>query len=204
MPGLPWRDRAAQWVAVTRGGHGEGPYLGFDTSIYPGDDNMRTWLEHAGYHWVGFYLPAPCHKDASWQGKRSTLESMGWGLAVLYVGQQTWGRTRSGGNHHLLDESRERRRGRVDADDAIARTAVEGFPPGTAIFLDIERMEQVPNAMRDYYVAFRRRPRPSLRTKRRKELVAVSWSCVLQMNGRGRPSTPRGQSRTSTPHFRYG
>ena len=140
----------------------KGPYPGFDTSVYPGDGNMRAWLEHAGYHWVGFYLPAPCHKDASWQGKRSTLESMGWGLAVVYVGQQTWGRTPRAGarvptgtscSTNLLSEDR----GRVDADDAIARTAAEGFPPGPAIFLDLERMERVPNAMRDYYVAWTER-----------------------------------------------
>src|SRR5215207_2671446 len=47
-----------------------GPYLGFDTSIYPGDAAMTSWREHAGYDWVGFYLPAPCHKDDSWSGKR--------------------------------------------------------------------------------------------------------------------------------------
>jgi hypothetical protein len=70
-----------------------GSYLGFDTSIYPGDDAMRSWRKHAKYDWVGYYLPAPCHKDGSWQGKRATLEAMGWGVAVVYVGQQTWGRT---------------------------------------------------------------------------------------------------------------
>ena len=70
-----------------------GPYLGFDTSIYPGDIAMQAWREHAGYDWVGFYLPAPCHKDDSWTGKRETIERMGWGVAVVYVGQQTWGRT---------------------------------------------------------------------------------------------------------------
>ena len=69
-----------------------GPYPGFDTNLYPGDDAMRAWRDHAGYHWVGYYLLAPCHKDGSWQGKRDMLESMGWGVAVVYVGQQTWGR----------------------------------------------------------------------------------------------------------------
>ena len=63
-----------------------GPYLGFDTSEYPGDAAMQTWREHAGYDWVGYYLQAPCHKDASWTGKRDTLETMGWGMAVIYVG----------------------------------------------------------------------------------------------------------------------
>jgi hypothetical protein len=139
-----------------------GPYPGFDTSIYPGDDTMQAWREHAGYHWVGYYLPAPCHKDGSWRGKRDTLETMGWGLAVVYVGQQTWGRTpnprarvssRATCSTNLVSGAR----GRLDADDAIARTMAEGFPVGTAIFLDIEHMERVPNAMRDYYVAWTER-----------------------------------------------
>jgi glycoside hydrolase-like protein len=139
-----------------------GPYLGFDTSDYPGDGAMATWREHAGYDWVGYYLQAPCHKDASWSGKRDTLEAMGWGMAVVYVGQQTWGKTpRATGRTsrgttcaaNLVNSAQ----GRLDADDAIARTMAEGFPSGTAIFLDLERMNSVPNAMREYYLAWTER-----------------------------------------------
>src|SRR5256885_3853436 len=72
----------------------DGPHLGFDTFAYPGDDAMRAWLTaDKPYRWVGYYLSAPCHQDSSWQGKRPTLSSMGCGMAVIYVGQQTWGRT---------------------------------------------------------------------------------------------------------------
>lgn len=64
---------------------------GFDTSIYPGDAAMSAWLKPGSpYEWVGYYLQAPCHRDPSWMGKRVTLTSMGWGLAVLFVGQQTF------------------------------------------------------------------------------------------------------------------
>ena len=74
-----------------------GRHLGFDTYQYPGDDVMRAW--HASgspYEWVGYYLPAtPCHKGTTWAGKRERLTGMGWGLAVIYVGQQTWGATPS-------------------------------------------------------------------------------------------------------------
>jgi len=71
-----------------------GRHLGFDTSKYPGDDAMQAWRDDGSYEWVGYYLPsAPCHRDTSWSGKRETLSQMGWGLAVVYVGQQTWGRT---------------------------------------------------------------------------------------------------------------
>jgi hypothetical protein len=139
-----------------------GPYLDFDTSEYPGDGAMQTWREHAGYDWVGYYLQAPCHKDASWSGKRDTLEAMGWGMAVVYVGQQTWGKTPRANSRtargatcaaNLVSSTQ----GRVDANDAIARTMAEGFPSGTAIFLDLEHMNSVPNAMRDYYLAWTER-----------------------------------------------
>lgn len=64
---------------------------GFDSYVYPGDDAMRAWRAPASpYRWVGYYLPAPCHRDTSWSGKRATLSALGWGIAVLYVGQQTW------------------------------------------------------------------------------------------------------------------
>jgi hypothetical protein len=64
---------------------------GFDTSIYPGDAAMQAWARPGSpYEWVGYYLQAPCHRDPSWMGKRQTLTAMGWGLAVLYVGQQTF------------------------------------------------------------------------------------------------------------------
>ena len=172
-----------------------GPHLGFDTFAYPGDDAMRAWLTaDKPYRWVGYYLSAPCHSDDSWEGKRDTLSSMGWGMAVIYVGQQTWGRTpgqkiavtryvtkrvkhtvrtRSGKRVvryvnkkvpvRALVSPRASRgsscstqfvgaaRGVQDARDAIAKTASEGFASGTVIFLDLERMDVVPKAMRDYY-----------------------------------------------------
>jgi hypothetical protein len=178
----------------------EGPHLGFDTFSYPGDDAMRAWLTaDKPYRWVGYYLPAPCHNDDSWEGKRETLTKMGWGMAVIYVGQQTWGRTpgqkiavtryitkrvkqvktRNGKRVvryvnkrvpvRVLVTPRASRgascstqfvsaaRGTADANDAIAKTAAEGFARGTVIFLDIERMEAVPKAMRDYYRAWTER-----------------------------------------------
>ena len=70
-----------------------GRHMGFDTGTYPGDAAMRAWRSGgAPYEWTGYYLPAPCHQDEGWSGKRATLTSMGYGLAVIYVGQQTWGR----------------------------------------------------------------------------------------------------------------
>jgi Rv2525c-like, glycoside hydrolase-like domain len=68
-------------------------HLGFDTNVYPGDKAMDAWRRSGDYEWVGYYLSAPCHKDDSWAGKRAHLVSNGWGLAVIYVGQQTWGQS---------------------------------------------------------------------------------------------------------------
>jgi len=142
-----------------------GTYLGFDTHSYPGDAKMRAWRNapNAPYDWVGYYLPgAPCHKSKSWQGKRDTLTKMGWGLAVVYVGQQTWNRTprrvtpaqlanlkRRGTacNADLLSADR----GAQEALDAISKTQAEGFARGSVVFLDIERTETMPAQMRDYY-----------------------------------------------------
>jgi len=139
-----------------------GPFRGFDTDQYPGDSIMHVWRETDEYQWVGYYLPAPCHNDSSWSGTRARLEQMGWGTAVIYVGQQTWGRTTRPG-HNLGDASSCRAnllsvaRGTMDADDAIARADSEGFAAGTVIFLDIEHMNVVPTAMRDYYKAWTER-----------------------------------------------
>ncbi len=192
-------------------------HLGFDTGIYPGDETMRVWRATAPYKWVGYYLPAPCHKDDSWSGKRAELDSMGWGMAVIYVGQQTWSgvpakhstaykttyRTKTVTKYVnkrvktyvknkktgkrtakyvtkrvatkvkarvpvrtavrvAFDESKHgvmscqrnlvtASRGTLEAADAVARTRAEGFPRGTVVFLDVERMQVTPQAMRDYY-----------------------------------------------------
>lgn len=144
----------------------EGTYPGFDTNEYPGDDIMKKWLDAGPYRWVGYYLPAPCHKDPSWSGKRVLLEQMGWGLAVVYVGQQTWDQSiarvpRVDPLTVPLDKCGRELvsgpRGRLEADDAIRRTQAEGFPRGSVIFLDIERMELMPPRMRDYYKEWTRR-----------------------------------------------
>jgi hypothetical protein len=169
---------------------------GFDTGEYPGDEAMRAWRQgNSPYEWTGYYLPSPCHPDAGWSGKRATLTGMGYGLAVLYVGQQTWGR-KPGAPHFIpvqvarkvrvrVGHGRRRHtvtrtvthtvmrkapppssdatcnadfvsgaRGMVEGADAARRTAAEGFAPGTVVFLDLERMDFLHQAMRDYYGAW--------------------------------------------------
>ncbi|MHB1224308.1 MAG: glycoside hydrolase domain-containing protein [Gemmatimonadaceae bacterium] len=139
----------------------DGRHLGFDTHSYPGDRAMRTWKATAPYEWVGYYLPAPCHADESWSGTRQKLEDMGWGTAVIYVGQQTWQgirqpsratveRARRDGTLRCHSSLVDAGQGTTEAGDAVARTAAEGFAEGTVIFLDIEYMDRTTTAMRDY------------------------------------------------------
>lgn len=139
----------------------DGRHLGFDTHSYPGERAMRVWKESAPYEWVGYYLPAPCHADESWSGTRQTLADMGWGTAVIYVGQQTWqgipkpsratvDRARRDGTLRCHSSLVTASQGTAEAADAVARTAAEGFVEGTVIFLDIEYMDRTPPEMHDY------------------------------------------------------
>ena len=54
---------------------------------------MSAWRFPASpYHWVGYYLAAPCHRDVTWMGRYSRVTSLGWGTLLIYVGQQDWAR----------------------------------------------------------------------------------------------------------------
>jgi hypothetical protein len=92
-------------------------------------------------------------------GTRPTLERLGWGTAVLYVGQQLWENDTVPGSptgapvvcsRTLLTAEQ----GSRDAADAISRTLAEGFAPGSTVFLDVERMSRVPPEMAAYYRAW--------------------------------------------------
>ena len=148
-----------------QGGRHNGRYVGFDTDVYPGDGAMLAWRhDESPYQWVGYYLTAPCHKDVSWAGKRATLTEMGWGLAVIYVGQQIWDVTATRSRRRRWRDRRTATqcsrtlvtaaRGTAEAKDAIEKTLTEGFPLGTTVFLDLEHMDAIPQAMRDYYRAW--------------------------------------------------
>jgi hypothetical protein len=148
-------------------------YPGFDIWRYPGDAAMQAWREASPYRWVGYYLPAPCHRDSSWAGRREALDRMGWGVAVLYVGQQVFegepppdstAATPVVCSRTLLTEAQ----GRRDAADAVARMAAEGFAPGTVVFLNVERSETLPAEMGAYYRA---------------------WTAGVLADGRYRPGT---------------
>ena len=131
---------------------------GFDTRDYPGDAVMRGWFGSSPYRWVGYYLPAPCYTGTTWSGKRDELHGIGWGFAVLFVGEQDWramgGAPETGApavenprcsSAHLTAEQ-----GRTHADAAAAAAADDGFPANTIIFLDVERVNSVSPELETY------------------------------------------------------
>lgn len=142
-------------------GPAQAVYPGFDTSLYPGDEAARLWRDQSPYEWIGYYLPAPCHRETSWVGTRERLAAMGWGFAILYVGQQAFEGSAppdsaSGSpiicSRTLLTEAQARR----DAREAADQAQREGFARGSVIFQDIESMRVIPDSMRAYYAAWQR------------------------------------------------
>jgi hypothetical protein len=114
---------------------------------------MQTWMRESPYVWVGYYIQSPCYAGAAWTGNRAALEAQGWGLAVLYVGQQAPGAAATtsivaGPDCGKKPLSREQ--GEADGDQAVAIASADGFPRGTTIFLDVERSDPLPPALTDY------------------------------------------------------
>ena len=140
---------------------------GFDTRTHPGDDVMRRWRSASPYRWVGYYLPAPCHTGTSWVGKRQDLRDGGWGIAILYVGEQDWpdaaasdvGRADSVASEEPTGERCTRtnlsgRQGTADGADAAQAAAAEGFAEGSVVYLDVERVDAVSDSLAAYVGAW--------------------------------------------------
>lgn len=131
---------------------------GFDTRTYPGADAMRAWRDASPYRWVGFYLDAPCFTDTSWRSRRAEIEGMGWGTAVIFVGEQDWasmGRADATSPPDSVPERCASRRlsraqGASDAAAAVRAAQTEGFSAGTAIYLDVERVDSVSLRLAEY------------------------------------------------------
>jgi hypothetical protein len=115
---------------------------GFDRDVYPGDALMQTLISTTNFKFCGYYLhPAPSHSDGSWMGKRTFLTGLGWGLAPIYVGQQTTGP----GSHNPSAAQ-----GTTDGSDAAALMASEGFPAGSYVYLDLENGPPLPQVLSNY------------------------------------------------------
>jgi hypothetical protein len=169
----PWRALGGLLTAVALGGCATGGMAGtprvggvpgFDTRTYPGDGVMRQWQESSPYRWVGYYLAAPCHPRSTWTGRRQALSAMGWGFAVLYVGEQDWsavanppagpGATPADGPPRCTHTNLTTERGTADGADAAAQAAGEGFEAGTVVFLNVERVDSVSAALAGYVTAW--------------------------------------------------
>lgn len=129
-------------------------FPGFDTREYPGDAAMAQWRARSPYRWVGYYLSAPCYTGTSWTGKREVLGKMGWGTAVLYVGEQDWPAgdepPTNGAPTRCTRSNVNAERGAADGTAAAAAARAEGFPARAVIYLDIERADTVTAAMAAY------------------------------------------------------
>jgi hypothetical protein len=105
-------------------------FAGFDSSVFPGTDEM-SWLKtNTNLSWCGYYLgPAPSHSSTVWMGQRPALQAAGWGIAPVYVGQQI-----NGPGRHSVSGPQ----GTVDGQDAVQLLTGDGFAAGTCVYLDLE------------------------------------------------------------------
>ena len=181
---LPFASAVIAFVVMACGDHHAtaptppGPvtyagYPGFDIGVYPGDATLTAWRSPASpYRWVGYYLAAPCHRDTTWMGQYAKVTALGWGTAVLYVGQQDWSAipdliplfdrdvadvpavaataTAVTCSASLLTTSQ----GSAEAADAVTKAAGEGVPAGSTIFLDVEYVTAVSPSLTNYISAW--------------------------------------------------
>ena len=132
---------------------------GFDTRIYPGDAVMRTWKQASPYEWVGYYLPSPCQTGTTWVGRRESLHAMGWGTAVIFIGEQDWrGLSRDSvapeAGAQCTTSNLNAGRGAADAARAVTSAKADGFAQGTIIYLDVERVEKISPELKAYVSAW--------------------------------------------------
>lgn len=103
-------------------------FLGFDLNEYPGDGGLAVLRKT--FSFTGYWLNAPPgDKRTNWLGKRSLLQSHGFGFVVLFNGRLS---------RNLKSAEDARRKGTLDGENAGKLARQEGFPSDTIIFLDIE------------------------------------------------------------------
>src|SRR3954470_17072292 len=101
----------------------DGSAPGFDKRDFPGLAPMQAWMRESPYVWVGYYLQSPCFTGIAWTGNRSALQAQGWGLAVIYVGQQAPGATPNagaGGSPECGTKPLTSEQGEADGEQAVA------------------------------------------------------------------------------------
>ena len=102
--------------SVTVAAAQETTFLGFDRNDYPGEANLAVLRRTFSY--VGYWLnDPPGEKTNTWIGKRSALESAGFGFLVLFNGRLSKELKR---DSVILAQS--------DAQATIVAARREGFP----------------------------------------------------------------------------
>jgi hypothetical protein len=121
-------------------------HAGFDRSTFPGIAKMASMKSTTNLEWCGFYLaPAPSHSNTSWMPQRAAIVGQGWGIAPLYVGQQT-----IGPGSHVVTKAQ----GVKDGNNAVQLMQTAGFPSGTWIYLDLENGPPFPPNQQNYVDAW--------------------------------------------------
>jgi hypothetical protein len=131
----------------------DGSAPGFDKRDFPGLDAMGVWMRESPYVWVGYYVQAPCFAGTPWTGNRAALQAQGWGLALLYVGQQAPGATPNSGRAGAPNCGRKpltAAQGEIDGEQAATIANADGFAAGSTIFLNVERADPFPPQLGDY------------------------------------------------------
>ena len=116
-------------------------FAGFDRADCPDLALMARLRAETNLTWCGYYLRAPSQPASTWLGKREALVAQGWGLAPIYVGQETTGP----GSHNVTAAQ-----GRADGTEACARMHDEGFPLGSWVYLDLENGPPFLEFQREY------------------------------------------------------
>lgn len=104
-------------------------HAGLDTSQFPGLKLTAALRARTNAEWLAYYLVAPSHPNAGWRGQRAALVAQGWGLAPVYVGEETTGP----GSHNVTAAQ-----GAINGDDAADKMVADGFAPRSCGFLDLE------------------------------------------------------------------
>lgn len=116
-------------------------HAGFDRADCPSIDMMSRLIKETNLVWCGYYLKAPSNSGKGWAGKRAILKAQGWGLAPIYVGQETVGP----GSHVVTGPQ-----GAIDGRAAVEAMKAEGFPPDSWVYLDNENGTPFTGPQHDY------------------------------------------------------
>ena len=119
-------------------------YLGMDRNDYPGDANMKAL--HKTFAFTGYWLNNPPGANRNnWQGRRASLQAMGYGFLVLFNGRE-YAQLKASGSATQV--------GANDAAAAVHAAQQDGFPKNAIIFLDQEQGGRMLPEQRAYIHAF--------------------------------------------------